>query len=565
MKSHFIFTCFFILLIKFSSLIKLEPDENIIMNLYYSKTSGKYIPKISKEIDPEAIASANYTNSYPTKGWDFLSISSYSQDDNKYTDSSKAYAMGYIEGVINNERIYQIYRNLLYFSFYNDGLKFPENLRNYLMQNLEYMKTKSLENKDTDSYWEHVYYIYQQMLGLYEGYNSVAEETKKIGFIDFQLVVANADIEDAIYYKDKSRRPNFKNMTNDEIKLYTDLHTHCSALVKVANDFSDIWFGHNTWTSYGIMIRTFKEYKFVSNKHSEKSKVVAFSSYPGSLSSVDDFYYTDANLVVMETTNSNLNDSLYDFLDPKSLLCWVRVILANRLSGSSEEWIDIFKKENSGTYNNQFQVLDMNKVDLNKKQIQDNALMIIEQLPAYTESGDVTQFLRKGYWPSYNIPYFKTIFEKSGFVDAIKERPELYDSYDYSGSDRAKIFRREQTNVNSLEEYKKMMRYNHYYEDESSKNNAAWTIASRYDLNTNGVGKNYCYGAIDVKFVSVKELMEGKNIIHIISGPTNDNLPTFSWDNTTCFENNPDRWYHEDVLNTWNFPWINYDIQLFDK
>jgi len=110
-----------------------------------------------------------------------------------------------------------------------------------------------------------------------------------------------------------------------------------------------------------------------------------------------------------------------------------------------------------------------------------------------------------------------------------------------------------------------MMRYNHYYEDESSKNNAAWTIASRYDLNTNGVGKNYCYGAIDVKFVSVKELMEGKNIIHIISGPTNDNLPTFSWDNTTCFENNPDRWYHEDVLNTWNFPWINYDIQLFDK
>ena len=564
MKSFFIFPIFFILLINYSILIKLEPDENIIMNLYYSKTSGKYIPKISSSIDPYAIASANYTNSYTTKGWDFLTISSYSLDDNKYSDSSKAYAMGYIEGVINNERIYQIYRNLMYFSFYDSDLKIPDNLKEYITKNLEYMKTKSLENKDKDEYWEQVYFIYQQMLGLYEGYNNYAEDNKKINFIDFQMVVANADMEDALYYKDKTKRPNFKSMTSEEIKLFTDLHTHCSSLVKVANDLSDIWFGHNTWTSYGIMIRTFKEYKFVSNKHSEKSKVVVFSSYPGSLSSVDDFYYTDTNLVVMETTNSNLNDSLYDLLDPNTLLCWVRVIVANRLATSGEEWIDIFKKENSGTYNNQFQILDLNKIDINKKQINDNAFMIIEQLPQYIESGDVTHFLKRGYWPSYNIPYFKTIYEKSGFVEAIQQKPDLYDSYDYSGSDRPKIFRREQTNVNSLEDFKKIMRYNHYYEDEISKKNAAWSIASRYDLNTNGVGRNLCYGAVDVKFISVKELKEGKNIIHIISGPTNDNLPTFSWDNTTCAENNPDRWYHEDVVNTWNFPWIDYELQLFD-
>ena len=50
-----------------------------------------------------------------------------------------------------------------------------------------------------------------------------------------------------------------------------------------------------------------------------------------------------------------------------------------------------------------------------------------------------------------------------------------------------------------------MMRYNHYKEDTFSQKNAAWTIASRYDLNTEGVGKNLCYGAIDVKFISVKE------------------------------------------------------------
>ena len=561
---YFIFVLYFTLLVLINT-EKIKEDEKIIMNLYYSKTSGKYVTKISSSIDKEALASATYVNSYQSKGWDFLTISSYEKPDNKFDDSIKSYGMGYLEGVLNKDRIFSVYRNLMYFSFYDEDNKFPENLIQYLTKNLAYMKEKSLKYKDEDPYWEHVYYIYNQMLGMFDGYNSVAENEKKIDLIYFQMVVANADIEDAIYYNNMTKRPNFKNMTLEEIRLYTALHTHCSALVKVANDLSDVWIGHNTWTTYGTMIRTFKEYRFVSNKRNEKSKVVAFSSYPGSLSSVDDFYYLDSNLVVMETTNSNFNDTLYDLLKPESLLTWVRVMIANRLASSGREWVDLFKRENSGTYNNQFQVLDLNKIDTNKKEIKEEAFMVIEQLPEYTESGDATHFLTKGYWPSYNIPYFKTIYEKSGYVEIIENNPSSFDSYDYSGSDRPVIFRREQTNVNSLEDFKKIMRYNHYQEDECSKKNAAWTIASRYDLNVNGVGRPLCYGAIDVKFVSVKEITEGKNIVHIISGPSNDNQPTFSWSNTTCHESNPIRWYHEDVVDTWNFPWIDYEVQLFDN
>ena len=544
---------------------KIKEDEKTIMNLYYSKTNGKFTPKLSSSIDKDSVASATYINSYESKGWDFLSISSYEEPDNKYEDSIKSYGMGYLEGILNKNRIFSVYRNLMYFSFYDNDNKLPENVIQYLTKNLEYMKEKSIKYKDSDPYWEHVYYIYQQMLGMFDGYNSVAENEKKIGFIYFQMVVANADIEDVVYYNNITKRPNFKNMTLEEIRTYTALHTHCSALVKVTNNLSDIWIGHNTWTTYGSMIRTFKEYRFVSNKQNEKSKVVVFSSYPGSLSSIDDFYYLDSKLVVMETTNSNFNDSLYDLLKPESLLTWVRVMIANRLASSGEEWIEIFKKENSGTYNNQFQILDLNKIDINKKEINEKAFMIIEQLPEYTESADVTHFLTKGYWPSYNIPYFKTIYEKSGYLEVIEENPSLYASYDYSGSDRPVIFRREQTNVNSLEDFKKIMRYNNYQEDECSQNNAAWTIASRYDLNVNGVGRPLCYGAIDVEFVSVKEITEGKNIVHIISGPTNDKQPTFSWKNTTCDQSNPMRWYHEDVVDTWNFPWIDYQVQLFDN
>ena len=564
---------YFNLILIFSSLLFIktlknkivQEEEKTIMNLYYSKTSGKFTPKKSTSIDKDAVASATYINSYETKGWDFLTISSYEKPDNKYDDSIKSYAMGYLEGILNKDRIFSIYRNLMYFSFFDNNITFPDSLIEYISKNLEYMKKKSLENKDTDPYWEHVYYIYQQMMGMFDGYNSVAENEKKLSLIYFQMVVANADFEDAVYYKNTKKRPNFKNMTLEEIRTFTALHTHCSALVKVANDLSDVWIGHNTWTTYGSMIRTFKEYRFVSNKRTEKSKVVVFSSYPGSLSSVDDFYYLDSKLVVLETTNSNFNDTLYDLLKPESILCWVRVMVANRLASSGKEWVEIFKRENSGTYNNQFQILDLNKIDTKEKNINENALTIIEQLPEYTESADVTNFLTKGYWPSYNIPYFKTIYEKSGYVQQIEERPDLYSSYDYSGSDRPIIFRKQHTNVNSLEDFKWIMRYNNYEEDECSQKNAAWTIASRYDLNVNGVGRPLCYGAIDAKFVSVKEISEGKNIVHIISGPTNDKQPTFSWKNTTCDLNDKIRWFHEDVVDTWDFPWIDYEIQLFDN
>jgi hypothetical protein len=42
-----------------------------------------------------------------------------------------------------------------------------------------------------------------------------------------------------------------------------------------------------------------------------------------------------------------------------------------------------------------------------------NTLWIVEQIPGYTHSGDVTAFLNRdgnAFWPSYNIPYFEDIF-----------------------------------------------------------------------------------------------------------------------------------------------------------
>ena len=105
------------------------------------------------------------------------------------------------------------------------------------------------------------------------------------------------------------------------------------------------------------------------------------------------------------------------------------------------------------------------------------------------------------------------------------------------------------------------MRYNDLKNDIESNNEPNLTIACRYDLRYE-LESQHCYGATDVKFSSIKELLEGKNNIHIISGPTNVQQPTFSWSNTTCENHYLGRYYNEGLPEAWNFPWIDYKFQL---
>lgn len=51
----------------------------------------------------------------------------------------------------------------------------------------------------------------------------------------------------------------------------------------------------------------------------------------------------------METTNGIMNDSLWDFITPECVMEPIRVMLANRLATTGEEWCKVFSPFNSGT------------------------------------------------------------------------------------------------------------------------------------------------------------------------------------------------------------------------
>ena len=557
---------FFSIFILFNLLISinlLKTPEDIIpkrASIYYIKTTGKY-KVIEGVFDKEATAYAIYNTSYETKGWDFLTISSYEGKDDKYSDEEKNYAMGYLEGVLTYKRIYPAYYNLNNYKYYKSKGLMPNSTYEFFQKNIQFMRNMTSIYKDTNPYWHEVNNLYMQMRGLHEGYNSMAPPSEKIDLIHFQTLVSLGDVDEIGYWKEENR-PDFSKMTTDELIEYLGLHSHCSAMMKVADDFSDVWFGHNTWTGYNKLIRIYKEYRYIPNSDFPiKSQAVTMSSYPGAVNSQDDFYITDANLYVTETTNSVLNLTLFDLLSPDTLMCWMRTMVANRLADNGYSWIEIFSKYNSGTYNNQFQILDLKLIDTSNKKISPGALYIVEQLPGSCDFEDVTEILKKGYWPSYNTPYIMSVREKSGVIDEIKKDPSLAVSEDYDTCFRAKIFRREQNKVKDIESYKNMIRFNDYLNDEFSEGKASYSIASRYDLNENPK----CFGATDAKFASINEIKNsGKKIVHIISGPTTNNgQKSFSWSKCECKFTDEIRFKVTGQVDEYNFDWIDYEISLW--
>ena len=564
----FINIIFFYFSFIFSKTINNNNDiktESIITgNIYYIYSSNEFIYK-EGPYDPNSVVYATYKPSYEETGWDYLTIETYNGSDYRYLDEVKSYAMGYIEGILTYKRIYYSYINLNHYKYYKNDSKMYNNTYEFFRENLNFMKYNSLKYKDNDSYWNEVYNLYKQMIGLYEGYNLMANDKEKIDLISFQNIISLGDIDEIEYWKNISNRPNYKNMTLDQIKKYTLLHNHCTSLIKILPDFSDIFFGHNTWTGYNKLIRIFKEYKFVPNpNHDFPGKIIIMSSYPGAINSQDDFYITSADLYITETTNNVFNETLFDFLNPKTLMCWMRTMVANRLSNSGKEWVNIFKKYNSGTYNNQFQILDMKKIDLNNKKLEDSdVLWIIEQLPNYTEEHDVTQTLKYGYWPSYNVPYSEYIFEYSGYKEYIEKFPELYNIYDYNNCGRAKIIRRDNYKINDIESFKSFLRYNDYKNDNFSDGDACNSIACRADLYEEI--NIECFGATDAKFTSLKNFKEN-GYIYIISGPTYDQQKIFDWNSTNCYKNESlkEKWAYYGQVNEYNFEWQIYKSNLIN-
>jgi hypothetical protein len=111
-------------------------------------------------------------------------------------------------------------------------------------------------------------------------------------------------------------------------------------------------------------------------------------------------YINHLSLTLLQLLISNFdNHSLYNLCVPQSLFAWQRVRIANQMAKSGEEWYKIVSQYNSGTYNNQYMVINYPLFKPGQP-LSDGLLWVIEQIPGQVVGADITNELRRGYFPS---------------------------------------------------------------------------------------------------------------------------------------------------------------------
>ena len=479
-------------------------------------------------VQPAAVV--DYHRTFLVTGWTELNITTNSTR----SDMDQAYAAGYGEGIATYEDTVNSYSN----SFSGFNYTIAPKLELYLTRNWAWMQSQVAANNQTSDLWYQVGLLMRQLEGLYDGLNAVAQHNQTFTWLMVHGLNLGGDLLDLF--------PAF-GLTAVSEPLHRQHWTHCSALIKLKYDLSDIFFGHATWSTYNMMLRTYKHYHFKFSR--AVTQEISFSGYPGVLVSVDDFYLTDQGMAIIETTLNVDNASMYvGNIVPESLLYWVRVTVVTRVTSNAKDWVTEFSRYNSGTYNNQWMVLDL-KLFTPGKDLLPNTLWIAEQFPGVVGIQDVTEILQYGYWPSYNIPSIPSLYVASGNAASAAESWHMND---YQKCVRAQIFRRDQANVVDLASYQHILQYNDYKVDPASANDPGYAISARHDLRV-WPKMAECFGAVDAKTSSYSMYLNGRTV-EAYSGPT-PQQPLFDFATTNATLMCSPR---AGLPTLWNFTWQSF-------
>ncbi|KAL0983974.1 hypothetical protein UPYG_G00135420 [Umbra pygmaea] len=423
-------------------------------------------------LEKEGGAYGYYNNTLTLTGWGVLEIQA-GYGEIPTSDETTSFLAGYLEGFLTAKQMFNHYTNI-YPQMIKDE-KILEPLKDFMTKQDYWTREQVKLRRNSDTLWLHVGLILAQLDGLHAGaaHWAKSHQQEPLSMFAVQLLNEVGDLLDLI----PALTPRL-NVSRGPGRFRLPVMGHCSALIKVMPGFENLLFAHSSWFNYASTMRIYKHWDFrLTGTHIATGRM-SFSSYPGILTSLDDFYLLGSGLLMTQTTNSVFNTSLYTLVTPHSLLAWQRVRLANVMAHTGNQWADIFSKYNSGTYNSQYMLLDMSKVLLGRS-IKDGALTVVEQIPGLVLHSDQTQALRQGYWPSYNVPFHAEIYNRSGYGVMWRKHGE---DFSYDLCPRAKIFRRDQAGVTDLASLKHIMRYNNYKKEPYSQGHPCKTICCRNDL-----------------------------------------------------------------------------------
>lgn len=433
----------------------------------------------------ENVAWGSFKDGLNFTGWGVLDVASSGQ----YSDELQHRAAGMAEGFLTAKHIHSAYHNAI-------GYLFKGNVSQptvaFLREQRRWAAEKVRSAAVGDIFWSHVGAVLAQLDGLIEGYAEASKRAMVPALPDDAFLILNGvgDIFQIMPAVDEHHRPDFASMSSREVRNYIKMRGMCSALIKVPGAFEDLFMAHSAWFSYGDTNRIFKHYHFRFHAPAAANRI-SFSSYPGYLESLDDFYMMDSGLGMTQTSNDVMNANLFELIKPQSLLAWQRVRVSNAIASTGKEWWQTFRTFASGTYVNQYMIVDF-KLFTPGHSLRDGTLWVIEEIPGLVAGADQSEALRRGYWPSYNVPYYPEIYNRSGYNNF-----DLGQDGAYQLAPRAKIFRRDEASVVDLASLKRIMRYANYSDpyarDEANLVDYSAAICMRGDLDATHRRLSGCY------------------------------------------------------------------------
>lgn len=189
-----------------------------------------------------------------------------------------------------------------------------------------------------------------------------------------------------------------------------------SAIVKrlgPSGSAEDLLTGQVAFGNYGEMLRIMKTYKL--NFDSPVSSIT-MSSYPGCISSTDDYAITDKGSVLMSTNlwmprtgefalPARTNDGLPSFL---------RATVATRLALNPRMWAKIYGSLMGIAGGKQWLIADYSKFKV-KQGVASGTVFLVEALPRLLRVGDVSDKVHKnGFFEAHGEPHFRQIREIFG-------------------------------------------------------------------------------------------------------------------------------------------------------
>lgn len=329
-------------------------------------------------------------------------------------------------------------------------------LRITIKDNYENILKHSESLGKIDHYWYQIWLFLQQIQGLQFGWGEGAKRARadyELELADFLLMNAAADLPDfRVYFE------NFVQKQPEGMEYHTT-PVKASMVVKYLNEMDEhsetvpkkVLIGHSSDGYYSSMLRMLKKYKFhyhytgTHKSHQVAGVDIAFTGYPGSLASSDDFYTITgpkSKFVVGGIRIQNNNIDLWQLVDVnESVLLAARVMAANRLAHSGFGWSKVMSV-NPGFGAKQWMVIDVRRMHnhtamedadvLLEKTVtmsgfssgavtlikdiatavntqRNGVVWVVDQLPGRLHAEDVTEDVVYGtsFWTGNGIPFFK--------------------------------------------------------------------------------------------------------------------------------------------------------------